>query len=170
MAAAGVSYAVGREPNSQYSETLNGVADPARRQPPVRAAGRPVRRRPATPRAACSRASTPARPGEEGEGDKRIQAYCFRMCLTDAPDNRVPFAKPEGYDPKQYELLGRYLRAGWDGRSSGKFDPVPNRKTDTNNHGAFSTDNIGMNYDYPEASYDRRRRDRPRARALPERA
>jgi hypothetical protein len=78
------------------------------------------------------------------------------MCLTDAPDNRVPFPKPDGYDPKQYELLGRYLRAGWDGVTK-KFDHLPNHKTDTNNNGAFSTDNIGMNDDYPDASYERRR-------------
>ena len=49
-------------------------------------------------------------PGEYGEGDKRVQAYCFRMCLTDHPENRIPFPKPEGYDPKQYELLAAHLR------------------------------------------------------------
>jgi hypothetical protein len=78
------------------------------------------------------------------------------MCLCDHPDNRVPFPKPEGYDPQQYELLARYLATGWDAAFQ-KFDPAPNRKTDTNNHGAFSTDNIGRNYDYPEATYERRR-------------
>jgi hypothetical protein len=95
-------------------------------------------------------------PGENGQGDKRIQAYCFRMCLTKVEENRVPFAAPEGYDPNEYELLARVLEAGWD-EVFGKFDPIPNGKTDTNNHGPFSTDNIGMNYDYPEAGYDRRR-------------
>jgi hypothetical protein len=91
-----------------------------------------------------------------GEGDKRVQAYCFRMCLTTVPENRVPFPKPDGYDPKQYELLLRVLETGWR-ETFRKFDPIPNRKTDTNNHGPFSTDNIGMNYDYPEASHERRR-------------
>lgn len=154
MAAAGVSYAVGREPNSQYGETLNGVQarnavshqfdydvspfidpdDPASGLlPRIHAGG----------------------PGEEGSGDKKVQAYNFRMCLTTEEENRVPFPRPEGYDPLQYELLGRYLDAGWRGIWV-KFDPAPNHKTDTNNHGAFSTDNIGMNYDYPEASYERR--------------
>src|SRR5690606_37669673 len=94
-------------------------------------------------------------PGEYGAGDHRVQAYCFRMCLTDDPENRVPFAKPEGYDPGQYELLARIYEAGWN-ETFNKFDPLPNRKTDTNNHGPFSTDNIGYNYDYPEASYERR--------------
>ena len=50
----------------------------------------------------------------------------------------------------------RVYAAGWR-ETFDKFDPVPNRKTDSNNHGPFSTDNIGMNYDYPEASYERRR-------------
>ena len=76
--------------------------------------------------------------------------------MTDHPDNRIPFPKPEGYDPKQYELLLRVYEAGWR-ETFQKFDPIPNRKTDTNNHGPFSTDNIGFNYDYPEASYERRR-------------
>jgi len=78
------------------------------------------------------------------------------MCLTDHPDNRMPFPKPEGYDPAQYELLIRIFDAGWR-ETFQKFDPIPNRKTDTNNHGPFSTDNIGMNYDYPEASHEHRR-------------
>ena len=89
------------------------------------------------------------------------------MCLTDHPDNRVPFPKPDGYDPKQYELLLRVFDAGWR-ETFDKFDPIPNRKTDTNNHGPFSTDNIGMNYDYPEASYERRREIIAGARDLPE--
>jgi hypothetical protein len=95
-------------------------------------------------------------PGEYGSGDRRIQAYCFRMCLTDHPENRIPFPKPDGYDSSQYELLLRIFDAGWR-ETFQKFDPIPNRKTDSNNHGPFSTDNIGFNYDYPEASYERRR-------------
>jgi hypothetical protein len=78
------------------------------------------------------------------------------MCLTNHPDNRIEFPKPANYDPKQYELLVRIYAAGWR-ETFDKFDPIPNRKTDTNNHGPFSTDNIGMNYDYPDASYERRR-------------
>jgi hypothetical protein len=78
------------------------------------------------------------------------------MALTQVPDNRVPFTAPEGYDAAQYELLLRVFDSGWR-ETFQKFDPIPNAKTDTNNHGPFSTDNIGMNYDYPEASYERRR-------------
>ncbi len=84
-----------------------------------------------------------ASPGEYGSGDKKVQAYCYRMCLTDHPENRMPFPKPDGYDPKQYELLLRIYAAGWR-ETFDKFDPIPNRKTDTNNHGPFSTDNIGL--------------------------
>ena len=155
MAAAGVSYTVGREPNAQYGETLNGVqADHAvshQFELPVDPYVVP-----GDPSSGLLPRIHAGGPGDEGSGDDRIQAYCFRLCLTDAPENRVPFARPDGYDPTQYELLGRYLRLGWSGVFN-KFDPIPNRKTDTNNHGAFSTDNIGMNYDYPEATYERRR-------------
>ena len=91
-------------------------------------------------------------PGEEGAGDRRVQAYNFRLCLTDVPENRVPFPKPADYDPLRYELLLRYIEAGWTD-VFGNNAPMPNRKTDTNNHGAFSTDDIGMNYDYPDADY-----------------
>jgi hypothetical protein len=95
-------------------------------------------------------------PGKDGEGDHRVQAYTYRVCLTRVPENRLAFPKPQGYDSFQYELLLRDLQAG-SRHVFGKFDPAPNAKTDTNNHGSFSTDNIGMNYDYPDASYERRR-------------
>jgi len=155
MAAAGVSYTVGRESNAQYGETLNGVQT---RNAVYHQFENPVDPYvvPGDPSSGLLPRIHAGPPGEEGQGDHRVQAYCFRMCLTTVPENRVPFAKPEGYDPMQYELLGRYLETGWRAITR-KFDPAPNAKTDTNNHGAFSTDNIGMNYDYPEASYERRR-------------
>jgi hypothetical protein len=93
--------------------------------------------------------------GEYCEGDSKIQAYCFRMCLTKVPENRVEITRPDDYDSTQYELLVRIFDAGWRELFS-KFDPIPNYKTDVNNHGPFSSDNIGMNYDYPEAGYERR--------------
>jgi len=95
-------------------------------------------------------------PKDNGQGDKKIQAYCFRACLTNDPENRIPFPKPEGYDPDQYLMLLRVYESGWS-ETFRKFDLMPNKKTDQNNHGPFSTDNIGYNYDYPEASYERRR-------------
>lgn len=177
MAAAGVSYTVGRESNKQYGETLNGVqankysvtlrgtisrnsinhnfidgvdpytvkGDPSSRLLPFIAEGGP---------------------GIDGHGDNGIQAYCFRMTLTDIPENRIPFSKPEGYNEPEYELLFRNYEAA-DGPIEKMYsygDPLvpwintlmPNRKTDTNNQKGFSTDFIGQNYDYPEASYEER--------------
>jgi FAD dependent oxidoreductase len=159
MAAAGVDYHVGREGNSVYGEKWNGVQTGVlhhghhfgavkEKISPYVIPGDPAS-------GVLPRISTEP-PGEYGQGDKRVQAYCFRMCLTNHPDNRVPFPKPLGYDPKQYELLVRIFNAGWR-EGFRKFDLIPNRKTDTNNHGPMSTDNIGYSYDYPEATYERRR-------------
>ncbi len=155
MASAGVSFTVGREANRVYGETLNGVQTERAVSHQFEHPVDPYKV-PGDPASGLAPRIHGGSPGEDGEGDHRVQAYCFRMCLTTVPENRVPFAKPDGYDPFQYELLARYLQTGWDGVFR-KFDPAPNWKTDTNNHGAFSTDNIGMNYDYPEASYERRR-------------
>ncbi len=155
MAAARVTYHVGREANTVYGEQFNGV------QKDVFHHGHyfktPVASyvTPGDPASGLLPRIQSAAPGDNGQGDHRIQAYCYRMCLTNAPENRVPFSKPAGYDPSQYELLARVLATGWN-EVFHKFDPIPNHKTDTNNHGPFSTDNIGMNYDYPEASYARR--------------
>lgn len=159
MAAAGVSYHVGRESKDQYGEQWAGVQTGVLHHRHHFGA---VKEKispywiPGDPTSGVLPRISMALPGEYGSADKKIQAYCFRMCLTDHADNRVPFPKPEGYDPKQYELLLRIFQAGWR-ETFQKFDRIPNRKTDTNNHGPFSTDNIGMNYDYPEASYERRR-------------
>jgi len=156
MAAAGVSYHVGREANTVYNEEWNGVQVGVlhHRHHFGNMQISPYFMRNDSIRKVLPRIST-ADPGKRGEGDKRIQAYCFRICLTKVEENRVAFEKPEGYDPKQYELLVRIFEKGWN-ETFQKFDPIPNNKTDVNNHGPFSSDNIGMNYDYPEASYERR--------------
>jgi hypothetical protein len=156
MAAAGVSYHVGRESNERYGETFNGVQKDVRHHGHYFKASISPYMVPGDPSSGLLPRISAQPPGENGQADRRIQAYCFRMCLTQVADNRVPFPKPQGYDPGQYELLLRVLASGWR-EVSQKFDPIPNTKTDTNNHGPFSTDNIGMNYDYPEASYTRRR-------------
>jgi hypothetical protein len=155
MAAAGVSFTTGREANATHGETLNGVQTKRAKSHQFTNKVSPYVV-PDDPASGLLPRIHDGSPGEEGEGDHRIQAYNFRLCMTDVPANRVPFPKPAGYDPLHYELLLRDLQAG-SRHVFGKFDPVPNGKTDTNNHGSFSTDNIGMNYDYPEASYDRRR-------------
>ncbi len=156
MAAAGVSYHVGREANSVYGEKWNGV------QTEVFQHGHHFKSKispykiPNNPKSGLLPEVSAAPPGEYGAGDNKIQAYCFRMCLSNSIDNRIPFAKPQGYDPTRYELLARVFASGWR-ETFDKYDPIPNRKTDTNNHGPFSTDYIGKNYDYPEASYERRK-------------
>lgn len=158
MAAAGVSYHVGREGRDVYGEEYNGVQTGVLHHghhfgglPPIS-----PYKTPGDPNSGVLPKISADPPGEKHAGDHRVQAYCFRMCLTDHDPNRVPFPKPAGYDPADYELLVRIFQAGWKDTFN-KFDPIPNHKTDTNNHGPMSTDNIGMNYDYPEASYERRR-------------
>ncbi|WP_068770264.1 FAD-dependent oxidoreductase [Termitidicoccus mucosus] len=154
MALAGVSYAVGREANALYDETLNGVQTRNARGHNLRPGIDPHVRK-GDPSSGLLPFIDPAGPGEEGAGDRRVQAYCFRMCLTDHPDNRVPFAKPDGYREDWYELLFRNYEAGQQG-VPWINSPMPNRKTDTNNRAGFSTDFIGQNYDYPEADYKTR--------------
>jgi hypothetical protein len=156
MASSGVRYTVGREDNSLYNETWNGVQKGVFHHghyfkdkiDPYKVPGDPAS-------GLLPRISTET-PGENGSGDSKIQAYCFRLCLTQHPENRVPITKPEGYDCTQYELLARLSETRWD-EFFGKYDPIPNLKTDVNNHGPFSFDNIGMNWDYPEAPYERRK-------------
>lgn len=158
MATAGVGYAVGREAMSVYGERWNGVQTGVlHHRHHFGVLDQPVDPYvvPGEPASGVISLVSAAPPGEYGSGDDKIQAYCFRMCLTDHPENRVPFTEPEGYDANRYELLARTFAAGWR-ETFDKFDPIPNHKTDTNNHGPVSTDYIGANYDYPEASYERR--------------
>ena len=156
MAAAGVSYHVGREANSVYGEQWNGI------QVGVLHHGHHFKTNISPYKIVGDSSSgllprvSGDDPGQKGDGDKRIQAYCFRLCLTNDPRNKVPFERPHGYDSTQYELLVRVFNSGWR-ETFNKFDPIPNHKTDVNNHGPFSMDNIGMNYDYPDASYERRK-------------
>ncbi|MEQ8881985.1 MAG: FAD-dependent oxidoreductase [Cyclobacteriaceae bacterium] len=156
MAAAGVNYHVGREANSVYGETWNGVQKEVfhhshnfgdRKISPYVIPGDPSS-------GVLPRISTDP-PGEQGQGDKKVQAYNYRLCTTNAEGNVVPFEKPEGYDPAEYELLRRVFESGRYSMFGG--GEIPNYKRDVNNVGPFSSDNIGMNYEYPEASYEKRK-------------
>jgi hypothetical protein len=151
MAKAGVSYTVGREANSQYGETLNGVQTKnATKHQFVKGVDPYVKKGDKSSGLLPLVHAGP--PGEEGSADKRVQAYNFRMCVTDVKENQIPFTKPEGYDERQYELLLRNFEAG---ETRIPWAPVmmPNRKTDVNNNHGFSSDNIGMNYGWAEADY-----------------
>ncbi len=160
MAAAGVTYTVGRESSGTYGEPWNGA------QPGARHHGHhfdstvanPVDPYvvPGDPTSGLIDGVDGEPPAPRGTGDHRVQAYCFRMCLTDLPGNRIAFEEPEGYDPARYELMARVFEAGWRDTLP-PSSPVPNRKTDTNNDGPMSTDHVGANYDYPEATYAERR-------------
>lgn len=177
MASAGVSYTIGREPNKLYGETLNGVQldkinttiekkishnalhhNFINRVDPYVIKG--------NPESGLLPYISSDPPGIDGEGDNKIQAYCFRMTLTDHPENRIHFEKPENYNELNYELLFRNYEAA-EGPIEEMYSygdplvpwintPMPNRKTDTNNQKGFSTDFIGQNYTYPEASYEER--------------
>jgi hypothetical protein len=160
MAKAGVSYNVGREPNAQYNETLNGV----RAETPKHQFTVPVDpyRKPGDPASGLLPFIQPGDGGTPGQGDHCVQAYNFRLCYTREPANRLPHQPPPKYDPAQYELLARYLEAlvaaGQKPQLKAFWNPIwmPNLKTDINNNGGFSTDFIGANYDYPNADYPTR--------------
>ena len=156
MASAGVSYTVGREANSVYNETWNGVQKGVFHHGHYFKDNIDPYKIPGDPSSGLLPRISSEKPGENGTGDSKIQAYCFRLCLTQNPENKVPITKPEGYDSTQYELLVRLSATRWD-EFFAKYDAIPNKKTDVNNHGPFSYDNIGMNWDYPEASYERRK-------------
>ena len=153
MALAGVTYHVGREANAVYKETLNGVhfGHPNHNfkawVDPYRIPGKP------------DSGLLPGVSDEpllfQGAGDASVQAYNFRICLTNVPENRLPFPEPPGYDPEEFTLLARYIEAGvWDAMRLHKM--MPNGKTDLNNFGAVSTDFIGANHKWPEGDIETR--------------
>lgn len=155
MAAAGVTYTVGREANEKYGEVLNGnqVAANVHNHRFIKNVDPYVK--PGDPSSGLLPGIESTGPGVDGTGDHRVQAYCFRMCMSNAPANRLPFPKPANYDESRFELLFRNFEAG-DLRFPMKPDMMPNGKTDTNNNCAFSTDYLGGNYRYPEGSYAER--------------
>ncbi len=152
MAKAGVSYFTGREANAAFNETYNGVQLRDKHQFPD---GIDPYKIPGDSSSGLLWGISPAPLALAGSGDKKIQTYNFRICLTNDPANRIAITKPAGYNSAQYELLLRVLekKPAKDLNAFMKFDLMPNHKTDINNNGPFSTDMIGMNYDYPEGNY-----------------
>ena len=156
MAAAGVSYVVGRESGDEFGEVLAGTQTKRGLLKLQKGIDPYVEK--GKPESGLLPHVVPSAP-PDGTGGREIQAFCFRMCLTDDPENRIPFALPKGYDRNEYELLFRNFDAGDDAsRPPWLNDGMPNRKTDTNNTRGFGTDFVGMNYDWPEASYEERER------------
>jgi len=156
LARAGVAYRVGREANAEFGETLNGVQTVNATQhqfthevDPYRVPGDP---------SSGLLPGIEATPGSvDGSADRKVQAYCFRLCTTDVAANRLPWPKPAGYDERDHELLLRNFDAG-DQRAPWHPVPMPNRKTDTNNNFAVSTDLIGRSWDWPDADWPARDR------------
>jgi hypothetical protein len=157
MAAAGVAFHVGREANAVYGETLNGI------EPKLNDKNHRFVKlvdpfvKPGDAKSGLLAGVQVTKLPRDGSGDSEVQAYCYRLCTTDVAENRRPWPKPVGYDNSRYELLLRNFEAG-DNRAPWHPLWMPNRKTDTNNNGAFSTDYIGGNYDYPNADYAARER------------
>ena len=169
LARAGVSYTVGREGNKVYQEKYNGVI-PASVLGPYGTAKRNT-----DPLVPVDPYVVPGKPSSglipeiqgighapPGTGDKKVQAYCFRLCLTQDRDNQLPLTKPDRYDPGRYELMARLQKVKpWDRLRDGFIiSPMPRGKTDWNNWGlvGFSSDYIGGNWDYPDADYEHRAR------------
>lgn len=182
MAKAGVSYVVGREANATHGETKNGNQWRHMRERP-RPVGHDFFRavdpyvRPGDPKSGTIYGVPAMGAGQEGASDHYVQAYCFRLCLTNVPENRVPFPKPADYDPARYELLLRYLTSEkklpeWPdapdviehpvlGNTLVNLPPIvimPNRKSDSNTKGAVSFNFIGGNYEYPDGDHATRAR------------
>ena len=150
MAKAGVSYTVGREDNGTYSETWNGVQLLDGHQFPN---GVDPYKTPGDSTSGLLWGISSNKLLPNGTGNKMVQAYNFRVCLTNDPKNKIDITEPVGYDASRYELLLRYLQKRPAKELNDrvlKIDHMPNHKTDINNNGPFSTDIIGMNYDYPE--------------------
>ncbi|MGG7662845.1 FAD-dependent oxidoreductase [Dyadobacter sp. BHUBP1] len=156
MAKAGVSYTVGREANSEYNETINGVQLMKGHQLPD---GIDPYKIEGKPESGLLWGVSPAKLEPNGTGDKKVQAYNYRICLTSDPNNMVPITKPEGYDPTHFELLARLIAKQPERKALNDYfiwSKMPNNKTDINNRNGFSTDMIGMNHEYPDADYKKR--------------
>lgn len=155
MAKAGVSYTVGREANDLYKETFNGVQLMTGHQLPD---GIDPYKTPGDPSSGLLWGINPGVLEKDGTGDKKVQAYNFRICLTNNKDNLIPITKPENYQPERYELLLRQMeKRPWKSLQDGFiWSSMPNGKTDINNRNGFSTDMIGKNWEYPDADYQKR--------------
>ncbi|SMC69542.1 FAD-dependent oxidoreductase [Pedobacter nyackensis] len=148
MAAAGVSYRVGREGRDEFGESFAGAVyqKKAVGLSPLDAHKKPLPLISGT-------ALTP-----DGQGDHRIMTYSFRLCLSEDPTNRIAFKKPKDYNADKYELFRRFYKIS--PKTGIPFDlyPIPGNKLDGNNGigGQLSTGLVGENWDYPDASPKRR--------------
>lgn len=157
MAKGGVSYTVGREANNTYNETYNGVQILNGHQFNVEIDPYII---PGDSSSGLVWGISDTEIAETGSGDKKVQAYNFRIALTNKKENMIPITEPDNYAPQKYELLARLSeKSDWKSLNNiFAWSIMPNRKTDINNKGAFSTDMIAANWNYPEANYEERDR------------
>jgi hypothetical protein len=139
-AAAGAPYRLGREGKAEFDEPYAGVV--------------------------YKQVRGPVGPGTTNQADNAIQAYNYRLCLTDDAENRVEIEKPDGYDRAEYASLVDDIEAG---RHTGADDDhvpegmgwfvlrgqLPNGKVDANNNGFVfvSTDLPEENWPWPTAGW-----------------
>ena len=154
MASSGVSYTTGRESADTYGESWNGAHLAKYHQFPDGVDPYVV---PGNPSSGLLWGISASEEPAPGSGDRLVQAYNLRLCLTDSLENRIPFTRPENYDSTRYELLARLILAQKPTAKYFIWSPMPGRKTDVNNYGGFSTDLIGGNDGYLDASYARRK-------------
>ena len=162
LAAANVSYRVGREPAGAYGESLAGQWQRVSWKNVYQFCGLPLSPyvEPEDPESGLLPEISSEPPGNAGDGDFKVQAYNFRIYLTDKA-GKIPFPKPHGYEPSRYALLARFL--GCDPRirwtlhytvSPMTDGPVQMRIGDSNNAGSFSSDYVGGNYCWPDGTYE----------------
>jgi hypothetical protein len=157
LARAGVAFHVGREAVKQYNEPLNGIRDSTPKHQFLTRVDPYVK--PGDPASGLLPLIQPGDGGKPGDGDQSVQAYNFRLCLTQRADNKMAIRAPVAYEPQRYEVLARHIenlvaeKKPINLRMLLKIDMVTPHKTDINNQGAVSTDFIGMNYDYPNGDW-----------------
>jgi len=122
MAAAGVSWTIGREGTADFGESLAGKRYPKGLMniDGVDGGGDPLP------------LITTTNAGPTDAADDNIMTYSYRLSLTTSAANKIPMPAPDNYDPARFEVMRRYVQAG--GSSIG-FDrySVPGGKVDGNN-------------------------------------
>lgn len=161
LAAANVSYRVGREPAAAYGESLGGQWQDVSWKNVYQFCRLPLSPYVIAddPTSGLLPEIASESPGQPGDGDFKVQAYNFRLQLSRGPD-AIAFPKPSGYDVGRYALLARFLnldeRVQWrlDYTTAAMTDgPVQMRRGDSNNAGSFSSDYVGGNYRWPDGTY-----------------
>ncbi len=161
LAAAGVSYHVGREPRGTYGESLAGQWQTVSWKGVYQFCDLPISPYviPDDPSSGLLPEISAEKPGNPGDGDYRIQAYNFRMYLSNRAE-KIDFPKPGGYDPGRYALLARFLnfepRPRWTLHYTTRpmtDGPVQMRNGDSNNAGSFSSDYVDGGHHWPDGTY-----------------